>query len=127
MSQIIGRDALGATRVLSVCASTEEEARGIARQAGIVTVDRLGPPPSLPPSRLPKLSGFTLGCLSLLGCVGAVILGAVIGAAAMKGTEPPGFASLDATLRGGLVGSIIGLVCGIGTLVAGYHAYRGRR
>jgi hypothetical protein len=143
MFRVVGRDAEGRSRELSVAASTEEEARSIARNAGLIGVERVSVPPTVIPSRLPELSGFALGCLSSVICVALVIAGAVIGGLVARDSAPsPGegegairsiapslliFRDLDHALHGAAVGAVIGLVCGAALLVACYQHIRERR
>jgi len=143
MFRVVGRDTEGRSRELSVAASTEEEARSIAQGAGLVGIERVSVPPAVIPSRLPKLSGFALGCLSSVICVALVIAGAVIGGLVARDSAPPPgegegairsiapslliFRDLDNALHGAVVGAVIGLVCGAALLVACYQRLRERR
>src|SRR5262245_49066816 len=88
MFRVVGRDAQGRNRELSVAAGTVEEARAVAQTAGLVDITALSAPPAVHPSRLPKLGGFALGCLSCAACVALVVAGAVIGALVARDSPP---------------------------------------
>jgi hypothetical protein len=140
MFRVVGRDARGRRRELSICVATAEEAQELARAEGLVTIDRVSVPAPLPPSRLPKLSGFAAGCLACLACVGCVTLGAVIGALVGKESEPPGPRPEERFIQaffgvpvlrtewvaGSIVGALVGLACGVGILLACYRHFRER-
>jgi hypothetical protein len=113
MFRVVGRDAQGKSRELCISASTEEEARALARGAGLVTIDSVSIPS-------PARSGFAVGILGCLGALGTTILGAVIGGILGREAESPG--SLQFTALGGTVlGAFIGLICGVGILAACYR------
>jgi hypothetical protein len=120
MFRVVGHDGRGHRREFSVNAATEEEARTVALSSGdIAVIDEVTVPPLLPPRRTVKLSGLTVTIIGCLLCGGLIAAGAVLGG--LLGHE------LDATssdfiktrwLLGGIVGAILGLICGIGILVA---------
>ena len=143
MFRVAGRDAQGTSRELSVGATNEQEARALAQAAGLVVIERVSTPGPLKPSRLPKLSGFAVGCLTSIMCVVLVAAGAVIGAlvardsaplpaenAAAVGSMAPSlllFRDLDIALHGAAVGAAIGLLCGVMLLLACFRRLRERR
>ena len=127
MFRVVGRDAQGNSRELSISASTEQEARELAQGAGLVTVDNVSIPSPSQSSRFPKPSGFTVGCLGCLACVGSVIVGAVIGAFTGSELEPAGHVLKTQWLTGAIIGAIGGLVCGGGILAGFYLHYRDRK
>jgi hypothetical protein len=83
----------------------------------------------------PKPSAFVVGFLGCLACIGSVTVGAVIGGligtggispSAMEG-EGAGLgvlAWLFTVGMGGVVGAIVGLICGVSILAACYIHYR---
>lgn len=140
MFRVVGRDARGQRQEVSVVASTEAEARTLAQGAGLVAIDSVSIPPPASPSRLPRLSGFTIGCLGSLACLGFVVLGTVVGAILGKQMEPPGPEPGEVAvqalfgipplrmewMRAAAGGAVIGLLCGTGVLVACYRHCRDR-
>jgi hypothetical protein len=80
MFRVVGRDAQGQVRELSVNVSTAQEAKASALGAGIVTVESVSSLPllSLPPRTPAASAGRAVGGSCLGGVLGA-ILGVVVG------------------------------------------------
>lgn len=120
MFRVVGRDAQGRKKELSVSAATDEEARAIALGAGIVTIDRVGAPS-------PFEGGCAVGILGSLWCLTTTTLGVVSGAYIGDALESPGAFIRGGFLLGALVGAVLGLIFGVSTLVAGLRRFWKRR
>ena len=107
MFRVQGRDAQGSRCELSVNASTEEQARLLAQEAGLVSIERVSIPPATQASW--RLSGFAIGVLGCLGCLSSIVAGAVIGAIAGHEAEPPGHLLNTQWLTGGVVARALAL------------------
>ena len=115
MYLVVGRDAAGGMRELRLNASTEEEARTIAHEGGLIAIDRVQRVASLQASSSQKTSGFTFGVLGTLGCLASTIMGALVGYMIGNVTDR-GFIEVG-WLIGSVVGAIIGLIIGVSILV----------
>lgn len=112
MFRVVGRDARGTYREISVCASTEDEARAIVLGSGdIATIDRVTiPPPALPPRTL-KLSRWTATILGCLLCLGSTTIGAVVGLWIGHDLDKSSHEFIRVRwLVGGMVGAILGVI-----------------
>jgi serine/threonine protein kinase len=127
MFRVVGRDARGRRRKLSVCASTEEEANRFALSSGsVATIDQVTVPPPVPPPRLSlRRSGFGASSCVLFGVVLLFFLGmALVDGDLERGgiARDPGSGLLhlfDASVLmialgcGGVAVSVVGLCLGL--------------
>jgi hypothetical protein len=125
MFRVVGRDARGKRREMSVFASTEAEARALAHGEGLVTIDRVSIPPPYSPHLLsPKVRAFGGSCLGgVLGGGAGVFLGVALGSAGGQDL----FNMLNAFILagiGGLIGAIGGAV--VGAVLAARSTFKGR-
>ena len=120
MFRVVGSDARGHRREMSVNVVTPEQASAIALSSGnIVVIDEVTAPPPLPPRQPVKLSGWTLTIIGCLVCLGSTAVGTVLGA--LLGHELDESSSdffKTHWLIGGIVGAILGVICGVSILVA---------
>lgn len=120
MFRVVGHDARGHRCEISVNAATPEEARALALSSGgIAVILEVTASPPLPPRQPVRLSGWTLTIIGCLVCLGSTAVGTVLGG--LLGHE------LDASssdfiktywLLGGVVGAVLGVICGVSILVA---------
>ncbi len=120
MFRVVGHDARGHRREISVNVATQEEARAIALSSGdIAIIDEVTVPPSLPPRGTVRLGGWTVTIIGCLLCLGFTAVGTVLGG--LLGHEFDASSSdviKTRWLLGGLVGAILGVICGVGIFVA---------
>jgi hypothetical protein len=121
MFRVVGRDAQGRTRELSVCAATEEEARATVNGLGVlVAIDHVSIPPLVPTSRFPKVSRPVATALGLLLCLGCVVAGTVLGwwIGRVLDESSPGQLIHMRWLFGSAVGAILGAIVGVSLLIS---------
>lgn len=119
MFRVMGRDARGAYREISVCAATEAEARAqVLSRGDLAAIDQVTSPAPLPPPRTVKLSGWTVTILGCLICLAFASVGGIIGGwAGHVADESSGDLLKFDWFFGGIAGALIGLFCGVGVFV----------
>jgi hypothetical protein len=91
----------------------------MALSSGVVTVvDEVTVPPPLAPQRTLRLSGPTVTLIGCLLCLGFTAFGMVLGAlVGHKIDESSSDFFKTRWLLGGIVGTVLGVICGVSILV----------